>query len=94
MRDWVEGLLFASAAAGLLMLWVRTGSSPLVWTAWVCLHAEATRIQVWESVQAFFHHFRLCYPHTSRAVTSKIALHMLAAQNEERGDEVGIEVES
>lgn len=83
MRDWVEGLLFASAAAGILALWGTTGVSPFVWTAWVCLHLETARAQFLLSIANAVAHFRESYPKTRRDSTGQIALLMLASDRDD-----------
>jgi hypothetical protein len=83
MRDWVTDAIFASAIAGILFLWAKTGISPLVWLAWVCLHLETARAQFFLSLGNAIAHFRESYPRTRRDATGQIALLMLASDRDD-----------
>ena len=50
------------------LLWIRTGRSPLFWTAWVLLHAEAARRQAGQTILAATQHFLDGYPQQARTV--------------------------
>ncbi len=58
-------LLILSAV---ILLWIRSGRSPLLWMAWVLLHLEAIRQQVWSTAGVAVRHFFSNYRDRAQAV--------------------------
>ena len=59
------------AACGAVLLWIRSGRSPLVWIAWLAFHAEAVRVQTLASIRVAARDFRNSYPKCAEEVRAE-----------------------
>ncbi len=57
---------YVAPPGALVVLWLQTGKSPLMWLSWIALHGEAIRIGLWAAAkEAKYHLVDNYYRHIS-----------------------------
>lgn len=64
-------VLTVALCVAAVLLWTMSGRSPLVWAAWLLLHAEAVRVQAVVSIAVAIRDFRDSYPGRAEEVRAE-----------------------